>query len=164
MKKSIIYSSILLFFAGIFFVTNDAIINYLSQTNVKFYHFIFYGIPIYLCFPFYLFFNGTLKQNIKCIPGFFQYTPEIVLSFLEEDITKQLVNNEIYGKLSNVSTKTQIYNKHFPGILQKKKYDGFEQLNKMDEQLRPTLQQEYGMYSHEVKIEYNELVKQLKGK
>tara|TARA_B100002019_G_C21202626_1_gene564870 strand:- start:176 stop:1144 length:969 start_codon:yes stop_codon:yes gene_type:complete len=106
----------------------------------------------------------AVKQNIKCIPGFFQYTPEIVLSFLEEDITKQLVNNEVYGKLSNVSTKTQIYNKHFPGILQKKKYDGFEQLNKMDEQLRPTLQQEYGMYSHEVKIEYNELVKQLKGK
>ena len=66
MKKSIVYSSILLFFAGIFFVTNDAIINYLSQTNVKFYHFIFYGIPIYLCFPFYLFIDGTLKKNIKC--------------------------------------------------------------------------------------------------
>ena len=59
MKKSIIYSSILLFFAGIFFVTNDAIINYLSQTDVKFYHFIFYGIPIFLCFPFYFLINGS---------------------------------------------------------------------------------------------------------
>ncbi len=66
MKKSIIYSSILLFFAGIFFVTNDAIINYLSQTDIKFYHFIFYGIPIFLCFPIYLYFNCTLKKNLKC--------------------------------------------------------------------------------------------------
>ena len=48
--------------------------------------------------------------------------------------------------------------------MQKKKYDGFEMLGKMDEQLRPTLQQEYGMYSQEVKIEYNELIKQLEGK
>ena len=60
MKKTIAYSSILLFFAGIFFVTNDAIINYLSQTDVKFYHFIFYGIPIFLCFPFYLLIKGSL--------------------------------------------------------------------------------------------------------
>ena len=66
MKKSIIYSSTLLFFAGILFVFNDAIINYLSQTDIKFYHFIFYGIPIFLCFPIYLYFNGTLKKNLKC--------------------------------------------------------------------------------------------------
>ena len=78
MKKSIVYSSILLFFAGIFFVTNDAIINYLTQTDVKFYHFIFYGIPIYLCFPLYLFFNRTLKKNIKCT----NYFPPIFRGFL----------------------------------------------------------------------------------
>jgi len=78
MKKSIIYSSILLFFAGIFFVTNDAIINYLTQTDVKFYHFIFYGIPIFLCFPLYLLINGTLKKNIKCT----NYLPPIFRGFL----------------------------------------------------------------------------------
>ena len=42
-------------------------------------------------------------------------------------------------------------------------HDGFEQLAKMDNQLRPTLQSEYGDYSQEVKIEYNDLIKQLKG-
>ena len=78
MKKSIIYSSILLFFAGIFFVTNDAIINYLSQTDVKFYHFIFYGIPIFLCFPFYFLINGTLKKHVKCT----NYFPPIFRGFL----------------------------------------------------------------------------------
>ena len=66
MNKSIINATILLLIAGIFFVTNDAIINFLSQTNVKFYHFIFYGIPVFLCFPLYLLINGTLKKNLKC--------------------------------------------------------------------------------------------------
>ena len=78
MKKSIIHSSILLFFAGIFFVTNDAIINYLSQTDVKFYHFIFYGIPIFLCFPLYFLINGTLKKHVKCS----NYFPPILRGFL----------------------------------------------------------------------------------
>ena len=67
MNKSIINSSTLLFFAGIFFVTNDAIINFLSQTDVKFYHFIFYGIPIFISFPTYLFFRGQLFNHLKCL-------------------------------------------------------------------------------------------------
>ena len=84
-------------------------------------------------------------------------------AFLDEEMTKQLAMNNWPGKLSNTSTKKEIYSKHFPGILQKKKYDGFEQLAKMDNQLSPTLQSEYGDYSQEVKIEYNDLIKQLKG-
>ena len=47
MNNSIINATILLLIAGVFFVTNDAIISFLSKTNVKFYHFIFYGIPVF---------------------------------------------------------------------------------------------------------------------
>lgn len=106
----------------------------------------------------------AVRQKIQSIPGFFQYTPEIMHSFLSESTTVQLVNNERLGKLSNTSTKTEIYNKYFPGISQKKKYDGFENLGKMDKQLRPVLMEEYKDYSQEVKIEYNDLMKQLEGK
>ncbi len=66
MNKSIINSTILLLIAGIFFVTNDAIINFLSQTDVKFFHFIFYGIPVFLCFPLYLIITGNLIKNLQC--------------------------------------------------------------------------------------------------
>ncbi len=66
MNKSIINATILLLIAGIFFVTNDAIINFLSQTDVKFFHFIFYGIPVFLCFPLYLVITGNLIKNLKC--------------------------------------------------------------------------------------------------
>ena len=56
MSKNIILASSALLIAGIFFVLNDAIINYLSSINIQFYHFIFYGSPAYLAVPIYLFF------------------------------------------------------------------------------------------------------------
>jgi len=58
MTKKIIFSSLALICAGIFFVINDAIINYLTPLNIQFYHFIFYGTPAYICVPIYLFFSG----------------------------------------------------------------------------------------------------------
>ena len=65
-NKNAIFASTFIIIAGTFFVTNDAIINYLSVNNIKFYHFIFYGMPAYLSVPIYLFFKGTLKRNLKC--------------------------------------------------------------------------------------------------
>ena len=78
MNKSIINATILLLIAGVFFVTNDAIINFLSQTEVKFFHFIFYGIPVFLCFPLYLIITGNLTKNLKCL----NYYPPIIRGIL----------------------------------------------------------------------------------
>tara|TARA_Y100000768_G_C23971213_1_gene680678 strand:+ start:579 stop:1457 length:879 start_codon:yes stop_codon:yes gene_type:complete len=78
MNNSVINATILLLVAGTFFVTNDAIINYLTQTNVKFFHFIFYGIPIFLCFPLYLLINGNLLKNLKCT----NYYPPVIRGIL----------------------------------------------------------------------------------
>ena len=64
MTKNILLASSCLLIASIFFVINDAIINYLSSIDIKFYHFIFYGTPAYLVVPIYLFFNGQLKKHI----------------------------------------------------------------------------------------------------
>ncbi len=78
MNKSVINATVLLLIAGTFFVTNDAIINFLSQTDVKFYHFIFYGIPVFLCFPLYLLISGKLLENLKCS----NYFPPIIRGIL----------------------------------------------------------------------------------
>ena len=64
--------------AGIFFVTNDAIINYLAENRIKFYHFVFYGIPAFITVPIYLFFIGSLKKNLKCT----NYYIPIIRSFI----------------------------------------------------------------------------------
>ena len=66
MKKNITIASLSLIFSSIFFVINDAIINYLSVNNIQFYHFIFYGSPAYLAVPLFLFIKGDLKRNIIC--------------------------------------------------------------------------------------------------
>jgi len=63
--RSILISSILIATASLFFVINDAIINYLSPNGIKFYHFVFYGSPVYFFVPIYLFFNGNLSEQIK---------------------------------------------------------------------------------------------------
>ncbi len=65
-NKNVVTASSFIILAGTFFVTNDAIINYLAENRIKFYHFIFYGIPAYIAVPIYLFFNGSLKKNLKC--------------------------------------------------------------------------------------------------
>ena len=65
MKRNIILSSCAILFAGIFFVINDAIINFLSSINIQFYHFIFYGTPAFISFPIYLIFSGQFKDKMR---------------------------------------------------------------------------------------------------
>jgi len=101
-------------------------------------------------------------HDIMAIPGFFQYTPEIMLAFLEEQVTKELVNCERFGKLSNTSTKLEVYEKHFPNLMQRYKKDGFEMLQHLDTELRPELIKLYGQYSQEYKIDYEDLIRKLR--
>jgi S-adenosylmethionine uptake transporter len=65
MTRNIILSSCAIIFAGIFFVINDAIINFLSSINIQFYHFIFYGAPAFISFPIYLIFSGQFKDKMR---------------------------------------------------------------------------------------------------
>ena len=65
MTRNIILSSCAILFAGIFFVINDAIINFLSSINIQFYHFIFYGTPAFISFPIYLIFSGQFMDKMR---------------------------------------------------------------------------------------------------
>jgi drug/metabolite transporter (DMT)-like permease len=65
MRKNIIISSLATIVASIFFVINDAVINFLAPLNIKFYHFVFYGLPAYICIPLYLLVSGELKKKMK---------------------------------------------------------------------------------------------------
>ena len=56
--------SVLIVFATLLFVVHDAIVKYLSEDDIKFYHFVFYGSPVYLALPLYLWFIGRLRENL----------------------------------------------------------------------------------------------------
>ena len=66
MSKNVFLASSALLIASIFFVINDAIVNYLAAIDIKFYHFIFYGSPAYFILPAYLLLTGGLKKHIIC--------------------------------------------------------------------------------------------------
>lgn len=149
---------------------------YVAHGNIKEYYEFRNGMVVrnekddYDVAPWYLYerekinswYRFAKEKNLFAIPGFFQYTPEIMLSFLEEGLTVELTSCVHFGKLSNTSTKMQIYEKHFPGILQRYKKDGFENAQALDASLRPIIQKEYSAYSQEYKIEYNKLKEMLK--
>ena len=90
-------------------------------------------------------------------PGFFQYTPEIMLSFLKDDTVYKLVNDEFIGKLSTMTTKTKIYKKYF-NIIDRPKYTGFEKIMNYDKIYRSELERLYGDSNQVYKTEYNDLV------
>ena len=62
----IFISSVSVLCASFFFVVNDAIINYLTPLNVNFYHFVFYGTPIYLIPILYLVIRKKFKEKLRC--------------------------------------------------------------------------------------------------
>ena len=64
MTKKIIISSLAVILASIFFVINDATINYLSSQNIQFYHFIFYGAPPYLSVIIYLIITNQFRKKM----------------------------------------------------------------------------------------------------
>tara|TARA_B100000686_G_scaffold353778_1_gene460769 strand:- start:1365 stop:2237 length:873 start_codon:yes stop_codon:yes gene_type:complete len=78
MQNNIFICSLLVFTATIFFVTNDAIINFLSPKGITFYHFIFYGSPTFFIVPLYLVFKGKLIYNIKCTNYFIPIIRSII--------------------------------------------------------------------------------------
>ena len=65
MTRNILIASFSIIFSSIFFVINDAIINFLSSINIQFYHFIFYGTPAFISFPIYLIFSGQFKNKMR---------------------------------------------------------------------------------------------------
>lgn len=76
-------------------------------------------------------------------PGFFQYTPELMLSWLVDPMGLDLWNDRIHGKRDSMSTKLRFYKQHFD-IKDRPKYSGFEKLTEDDLQFRMTL---YDLYS-----------------
>ena len=96
------------------------------------------------------------------IAGFFQYTPELMLSFLEDPISIELHNNLRKGRLSNSSSKYDICFRYWPEVEKREKKTGFEDLRDEDFILRSKLLNLYENYHYEYWSETKSLVEYLK--
>jgi hypothetical protein len=103
-----------------------------------------------------------LIQERPAVPGFFQYTPELMYTFLNSPIVRELVNNERHGKLSTVSIKGETYRLWFADMIPRPKFSGFEKIMEWEEIIRESLTEEYGMYDRVVSVEYHKFLDNLR--
>ncbi len=92
--------------------------------------------------------------------GFFQYNPEIILSFLVDPFVKRLTNSEIVGKLSSASSKHLIYSQHFELEI-RDKHSGFEKVKSWDTHFRTMLVKKYGHANACAISPVNELIQKM---
>lgn len=104
-----------------------------------------------------------MARSQPAIPGFFQYTPEIMYSFLIDETCQLLHNNKLIGKLSNKGSKFNIYKKYWPELIDRKKWSGFEKVLDQDVVLRKKMREEQGMYEYEYWSEVNYLLEYFRG-
>jgi hypothetical protein len=105
----------------------------------------------------------AFNNDIHSCPGFFQYTPEVMLSFLLDPTMVKLANNMLPGKITSRTSKFGIYTNAFPEyeFQPRRKYTGYEYIPR---NTLNTLNQKicsytfYDKHSYE-EIEYNKLVK-----
>ena len=77
-------------------------------------------------------YNHAIDNNIESCPGFFQWSPEITLSFLLDPIIKNLTDNKFQGKITSRTSKYHMYNNAFPeyGFEIRRKFMGNETISK----------------------------------
>jgi len=99
-------------------------------------------------------------RNKSGCAGFFQHTPEIMLSALKDPfLTTWLLDPQNYD-LSNSVIKHHFYSNHFQ-IAKREKYTGFEKLAQSDSYYRAILKELMPNYDRVYKTEYFELIRKL---
>ena len=64
--------------------------------------------------------------NRPCITDWYEYSPELILSYFKLPFVQQLLNDEVPGKLSNESTKCQVHQAYWTDLDLRSKLVGFE--------------------------------------
>lgn len=74
-------------------------------------------------------FRFAIENKILGAIGFFQQNPYIVLSMIKEPIMQKCFNDEMPYKLSCRSSKSVVYKKYWPDLLNRMKYHGGEKVS-----------------------------------
>jgi hypothetical protein len=93
-------------------------------------------------------------------PGFHQYTPGQMLSFLLDDTFTPFMTPDS-GKNSNKTTKYRIYSRYFP-LRYREKYTGFENVSDHDQRYRAKLLDSYSEYDDQCSFEISSFIDSLR--
>lgn len=90
-------------------------------------------------------------------PGFFQYTPELMLSYITDDIITNIFEDSRFS--STYYIKANVYLKYWKRIENRSIYTGFEKYKYLDYNIyRPILEEKFGDSNQIVKTEYYDLI------
>ncbi len=101
-----------------------------------------------------------LVRGRDAAPGFFQYTPELMLSWFLDSMGCDLWNDRIVGKRNSVSSKMQMYQRHF-NVEDRPKFTGFENVIPQDAEFRRELRKRFDDCDHIVKSPVPTLVREM---
>lgn len=98
-----------------------------------------------------------LQKQEACL-GFFQYTPEIMFSFLNDPLTLDAIQNcHINGYKSSNAFKYKLYQKYF-SIEDRPKFTGFEKVMDLDAKYRNYLESKFPGSNSEFRTNYFDLL------
>lgn len=83
-----------------------------------------------------------LIQRRDACPGFFQYTPEIILSYLNDPMVQSLIQNNLIDQTDTKESKLRIYKQYFD-LISRPKYTGFEKVQDLDFKYRKQLKSQF---------------------
>lgn len=120
----------------------------------------FYDVESEVSLGFYRWF---IHKNKPGIPAFFQYTPEQMYSFLEDEVVNDMLKNAKSKKFMSTSkVKYDLYKKHFD-LKPRASMTGFELLMDHDKNIRQQLEDRYLGASSLFKTELNIYKKSFEG-
>lgn len=107
----------------------------------------------------------SIKYNIPLVNEYFSYTPELMLSYLENEKIQSLTSEKYNYKLTSVSSKNAILKELIPEIKLRKKTHGFEKLLAFNyEAYRSMAGQQIARLENSLDgIEYHACLKMLRG-
>lgn len=80
-------------------------------------------------------------------PGFFQYTPEIMLAYLRDPMVQDLLNDKLEGEFSTEGIKAKVYAQYWP-LQPRTKYTGFEKVLGYELELQSELSARFSASNH----------------
>lgn len=108
-----------------------------------------------------LYMNFILNKK-PAIPGFFQYTPEQIYSYLARNpYLERLLHHEIHGKLGTRSSKNLILKQFYPNIQLREKLHGWENFQELHDYHRAKLAKKFPDNDASAKIKVDDLIKAL---
>ncbi len=101
-----------------------------------------------------------IVEGRDAAPGFYQYTPELMLSWFLDSMGCDLWNDRIPSKLNSVSSKVAMYQRHFD-IENRPKFTGFESVQPEDAVFRRELRKKFNACDHITKTPVPTLVRSM---